>query len=201
MTQERARESYPDDYKTSLQVETETVEEYSGGEDEPYKTSRFEKLSGPEEDQPLDPTDKIGDELEDPVSFENYKKAIEELTTALVHTAEYVGEKTLPPLRGWSWFDALVKYAPNKASIFRSPKFMDYEITVFDENIGIAILELGAVNSTGLNAILKNLCGLNQYHRDQFMHTLIDNGTNTLQGDRESQDLSRYTILVNRTHI
>lgn len=198
---ERARESYPDDYKVSLQVETETVEEYSGDEDEPYKTSRFEKLSGPEEDQPLDLTDKIGDELEDPVPFENYKKAIEELTTALVYTAEYVGQKTLTPIRGWSWFDALVKYAPEKAAKFRHPDYMEYEITIFDEVVGITILEMGAINSTGLNAILKNLCGLNQHHRDIFMRELIDSGHNTLQGDKSAEDLSRYTILVNRTHI
>lgn len=45
--------------------------------------------------------------------------AIEELTEAIRFTVEYVGTETLPPIVGWSWFDALSKYAPEKAGRFR----------------------------------------------------------------------------------
>ncbi len=43
-----------------------------------------------------------------------YNKAIEEMTEAIRLTQEYVGDGMLPPLLGWSWFDALTKYAPEK---------------------------------------------------------------------------------------
>lgn len=33
------------------------------------------------------------------------------LADALRLTQEYVGDETLPPLPGWSWFDALEQYA------------------------------------------------------------------------------------------
>lgn len=32
------------------------------------------------------------------------------LAIALHHTQEYVGPQTLPPIPGWSWFDALNDY-------------------------------------------------------------------------------------------
>jgi hypothetical protein len=37
-------------------------------------------------------------------------QVIDELCTALLHTAEYA---SLPALEGWSWFDALNKYRPD----------------------------------------------------------------------------------------
>ncbi len=39
---------------------------------------------------------------------------IEELTEALRLTQEYIGDELLPRQEGWSWFDALTKYAPEK---------------------------------------------------------------------------------------
>lgn len=45
-------------------------------------------------------------------------EAIEELTEAIRFTAEYIGPRSLPAIEGWSWYDALVKYAPEKALAF-----------------------------------------------------------------------------------
>lgn len=42
--------------------------------------------------------------------------AVEELTEAIRFTVEYVGTEMLPPIPGWSWYDALVMYAPEKAA-------------------------------------------------------------------------------------
>lgn len=42
--------------------------------------------------------------------------AVEELTEAIRLTVEYVGFDVLPAETGWSWFDALMKYAPEKAN-------------------------------------------------------------------------------------
>ena len=50
--------------------------------------------------------------------LEFVKTAIEELTEALRLTVEYTGNDTLPAIEGWSWFDALKKYAPEKAQYF-----------------------------------------------------------------------------------
>ena len=44
--------------------------------------------------------------------------AIYELTEAIRLTVEYVGIEMLPPIEGWSWFDALRKYAPDDAQRF-----------------------------------------------------------------------------------
>lgn len=41
-----------------------------------------------------------------------------ELSEAIRLTVEYVGPKILPAIEGWSWFDALVKYAPETAQAF-----------------------------------------------------------------------------------
>jgi hypothetical protein len=47
------------------------------------------------------------------------QEPIEQLTEAIRLTVEYVGTETLPPLSGWSWYDALMQYAPEKAQVFR----------------------------------------------------------------------------------
>ena len=41
-------------------------------------------------------------------------EAIHELTEAIRLTQEYIGDELLPRKEGWSWFDALTKYAPEK---------------------------------------------------------------------------------------
>lgn len=42
------------------------------------------------------------------------------LLQALIHTVEYVGLNTLKPYVGWSWFDALTKYAPDHVEYLKS---------------------------------------------------------------------------------
>lgn len=54
------------------------------------------------------------------VEKEIHDLAIEELTEALRFTAEYLGLDILPATDGWSWYDALVKYAPEKAKKFET---------------------------------------------------------------------------------
>ena len=49
-------------------------------------------------------------------------KPIEDLTEAIRLTVEYTGGEILPAIEGWSWYDAMVKYAPEKAKILK-----DYE--------------------------------------------------------------------------
>ena len=45
-------------------------------------------------------------------------EATTELTEAIRLTVEYTGNETLPAVEGWSWFDALRKYAPEAAQVF-----------------------------------------------------------------------------------
>lgn len=45
-------------------------------------------------------------------------KAIHDLTEAIRFTVEYVGNDTLSVHEGWSWYDALKKYAPDKLQQF-----------------------------------------------------------------------------------
>lgn len=44
--------------------------------------------------------------------------AIVELTEALRYTVDYVGLDMLPPIEGWSWYDAMLKHAPGVATAF-----------------------------------------------------------------------------------
>jgi hypothetical protein len=39
------------------------------------------------------------------------------LIDALIKTVKYVGLETLPPIAGWSWYDAIFKYAPLEADL------------------------------------------------------------------------------------
>lgn len=48
-----------------------------------------------------------------------HENAIVELCEAIRLTVEYVGTSMLPPIEGWSWFDALKKYAPEDAEKFK----------------------------------------------------------------------------------
>lgn len=43
-------------------------------------------------------------------------RAIHRLTEALRLTVEYVGQGALPAIEGWSWWDAMVEYAPDVAA-------------------------------------------------------------------------------------
>ena len=45
------------------------------------------------------------------------RNAIRELVAALRLTVEYVGFEMLPPITGWSWYEAMVKYAPAEAQL------------------------------------------------------------------------------------
>ena len=49
-----------------------------------------------------------------------------ELTQAIRYTVEYVGMETLPPVDGWSWYDALKKYDPEVAHSMRY-EYLEYK--------------------------------------------------------------------------
>jgi hypothetical protein len=49
--------------------------------------------------------------------------AISELCEAIRLTVEYVGTTMLPPIEGWSWYDALVKYAPETATMLKEERY------------------------------------------------------------------------------
>jgi hypothetical protein len=46
--------------------------------------------------------------------LEQAKTAVAELAQAIRLTREYVGEELLPPVEGWSWYDALRRHAPHE---------------------------------------------------------------------------------------
>jgi hypothetical protein len=47
---------------------------------------------------------------------ERAEAAVVELAQAIRLTREYVGEELLPPVEGWSWYDALRRHAPHELS-------------------------------------------------------------------------------------
>lgn len=55
------------------------------------------------------------------VVAESESRAIRELTEAIRLTVEYVGTDTLPAIEGWSWYDAMCKYAPEDAERLKNP--------------------------------------------------------------------------------
>lgn len=54
--------------------------------------------------------------------------AVEELCNAIRLTVEYVGVDTLQPIDGWSWFDALKKYAPDMAQAFLDSPYSNVDV-------------------------------------------------------------------------
>lgn len=65
----------------------------------------------------LTPEDALG--TPDPDMEPETVDALVELCEAIRLTVEYVGLMVLPPIPGWSWFDALAKFAPAQAHAFR----------------------------------------------------------------------------------
>lgn len=49
------------------------------------------------------------------------EQAVHDVADALRLTVEYVGTGTLPPIEGWSWYDALRKHAPHMLTGFTLP--------------------------------------------------------------------------------
>lgn len=74
--------------------------------------------------------------------------------------------------------------------------YMNYEFILFDENVQIQLIEGALTNSTGLNRILQDVLGMNQYYRRIFMTELIDKGFIERIAERESK--YPYTISVRR---
>lgn len=52
----------------------------------------------------------------------NALRAVAELAEAIRLTREYVGEELLPPVEGWSWYDALLRHAPSQLPASARPK-------------------------------------------------------------------------------
>lgn len=47
-------------------------------------------------------------------AIERLVRARNDLVQGLVNTVEYVGTDVLPPIKGWSWYDTLLKYDPER---------------------------------------------------------------------------------------
>lgn len=56
-------------------------------------------------------------------SGETKEEAVLELCNALRLTVEYVGTRMLPPIAGWSWYDALRKYNPAMAKELKKSNY------------------------------------------------------------------------------
>ena len=81
---------------------------------------------------------------------------VEELTEAIRYTVEYVGVGTLPPEKGWSWYDALVKYAPEKAEPFRSRDRQPTEPDPDHDSVRAVLAALDD-NKNGMRQRLRNM--------------------------------------------
>ena len=62
--------------------------------------------------------------------------AVEELCNAIRLTVEYVGVDTLQPIDGWSWFDALKKYAPDMAQAFLDSPYSNVDVMYVEPSDG-----------------------------------------------------------------
>uniref|UniRef100_A0AAU8GR44 Uncharacterized protein n=1 Tax=Gordonia phage Petito TaxID=3158876 RepID=A0AAU8GR44_9CAUD len=64
---------------------------------------------------------------------------------------------------------------------------MEYSFVITDEKLSFEIVE-GRTNSTGLNAILKKVCGLRDRDRRAFMQKLLDKKQSEHKADREGDN-------------
>ena len=141
------------------------------------------------------------DLTKDSVPLHQYLEVVEELTEALRLTAEYTGQGVLPAIEGWSWYDALVKYAPQKAAPFTfydrpesNIEALPYKVMVVDEQSQMVILEDALTNTMGLRVALIAFTELDQRGRSEFLRTLDRMGEAVYVGNRN--ELKRYSISV-----
>lgn len=141
------------------------------------------------------------DLTKDSVPLHQYLEVLEELTEALRLTAEYTGQGVLPASEGWTWFDALTKYAPHKAAPFtfydRPDTNLDalpYKVLLVDERSQMVILEDGLVDVNGIRILLSASTELDQRGRSEFMRTLDQMGEAVYIG--VNNELRRYSISV-----
>ena len=141
------------------------------------------------------------DLTKDSVPLHQYLEVVEELTEALRLTAEYTGKGVLPASEGWTWFDALTKYAPHKAAPFtfydRPDTNLDalpYKVLLVDERSQMVILEDGLVDVNGIRILLSASTELDQRGRSGFMRTLDQMGEAVYIG--VNNELRRYSISV-----
>ena len=147
------------------------------------------------------------DLTKDSVPLHQYLEVVEELTEALRYTAEYTGQGVLPAVEGWSWFDALAKYAPHKAAPFtfydRPDTNLDalpYKVMVVDEQSQMVILEDSLSDTNGVRVLLNAVTELDQRGRSEFLRTLDQMGEAVCVGNKN--ELKRYSIsVVNRTRM
>lgn len=77
--------------------------------------------------------------------------------------------------------------------------YMNYEFTLFEENVQMQLVEGAQTNSTGLNRLLWHMLGMNQHYRDIFMKELIEKGFVERIAERGSA--YPYSISVRRVTI
>ena len=141
------------------------------------------------------------DLTKDSVPLHQYLEVVEELTEALRLTAEYTGQGVLPASEGWTWFDAHVKYAPQKAAPFTfyerpdsNIEALPYKVMVVDERAQMVILEDALTNTMGLRVALIAFTELDQRGRSEFMRTLDQMGEGVCVG--HMNEMKRYSISV-----
>lgn len=111
-----------------------------------------------------------------------HKTAVEELTEAIRFTAEYLGPDKLPAIEGWDWYDALVKYAPEKARQFKVidpvEKALPYRMVLINERTRDETSKYAQVmiNKGGLADVIEEVTGLNDKGRAEFLTNLELNG-------------------------
>lgn len=140
------------------------------------------------------------DLTQDSVPLHQYLEVVEELTEALRLTADYTGQGVLPASEGWTWYDTLAKYAPQKAAPFTfyerdtNLEALPYKVLVLDERAQMVILEDGLLESTGVRMILSAFTELDQRGRSEFMRTLDQMGEAAYLG--VDNEMKRYSISV-----
>lgn len=69
-----------------------------------------------------------------------------------------------------------------------------YAVSVYDELVGLILIEDAEVDSTALNALLTKFCGMNQFEFGIFMKKLIKEGLNEHIADLSTDD--HYSVVV-----
>ena len=84
-----------------------------------YEDTIFKKHYEPVIENTL-PFEDVTDVLDEVVNDITDAEVIAELIEAIRFTVEYVGTAMLPPIEGWSWYDALSKYSPATAEALKA---------------------------------------------------------------------------------
>lgn len=136
------------------------------------------------------------------ISLIEHEKIVEELTEALLKTAEFVGQEFLPAKQGYDWFDALEKHAPDKVAIFteKDPikELFPYAVHILDINENKVLADSMIMDLQGVVRVLEMFTAFTDSNKDWFKDHLNELGYARVDPKGDTAGYTHHIVAVDR---